>query len=105
MNNVNLVGRLTKDPDVKYTEKGKTVTRFMLAINSYGKEKKQYTEYIPCVAFDGAAETLGNYAAKGSELSIEGRIKNSSYEKNGERRYSTSVIIEKFKFCGSKKAA
>lgn len=104
MNSVNLVGRLTKDPIVTMSSKG-TITKFTLAVNSYGKDKQQFTEFIPCVAFNGAAETLGNYAAKGSEISINGRLKTSSYEKNGERRYSMNVTIKEFKFCGSKKQA
>lgn len=105
MNRVNLLGRLTDDPMVKISNNGTTVTNFTLAVNRYNKEKEQFTDFVPCVAFNGTAETIGNYVLKGSQIAIEGRINVSSYEKDGKRHYSMKVIVEKFEFCGSKKAA
>lgn len=104
MNSVNLVGRLTKDPEVRITTTGTTITRFSLAVNHINKDKEQKANFIPCVAFNKLAETIGNHVAKGQKISVTGQLRSNSYVKNGERRSSMNVCIKEFQFCESKKA-
>ncbi|WP_138158757.1 single-stranded DNA-binding protein [Peptoniphilus catoniae] len=113
MNNVNLVGRLTKEPELRYSQSGKAVTRFTLAVNrKLSREKKQEAEknnqptadFIGCIAFGVNAETLANYISKGNQLAVTGHIQTGSYEKEGQRIYTTDVIIDNFTFIETKKS-
>ena len=112
MNQVNLIGRLTKDIDLRYTQGGMAIGRFTLAINrKLTKEKRQEAEannqptadFINCIAFGKTAETLSNYVGKGNQLGIEGHIQTGSYEnKEGQRIYTTDVIVDGFTFIDSR---
>ena len=99
MNRVILIGRLTKDPmaNEKYT-------RISIAVNRKTKnESGNYdADFINCVAFGKTAELINTYFKKGSQIGIEGRIQTGSYEKNGQKVYTTDVIIDAFDFIGSK---
>ena len=96
MNSVILMGRLVRDVELKQTSTGKTYCRFSLAV------KKEFTkdeaDFINCVAWDKRAEILANYLSKGQRILIQGRLNTSSYETNGETRYSTDVIVDKITF-------
>ena len=96
MNSVILMGRLVRDVELKQTSTGKTYCRFSLAV------KKEFTkdgaDFINCVAWDKRAEILANYLSKGQRILIQGRLNTSSYEANGETRYSTDVIVDKITF-------
>lgn len=96
MNKVILVGRLTKDPEVKYTPTGKMVASFTVAVNRgfTAKDAKQpEADFIPIVVWGAAAEFCGNYLTKGSKVLVDGRIQVRNYEtKEGQRRYVTEVI-------------
>lgn len=95
MNKVVLLGRLTKDVEIR--QAGTTeVARFTLAVNR--PFKKDETDFLNCVAFGKTAETLEKYVKKGQQLAINGRIQVSNYEKDGEKRYSTDIIVEGFDF-------
>lgn len=108
MNKVTLIGRLTKDIDLKYTNSQMAIGRFTLAINrKMTKEKRQEAErnnlptadFIGCIAFGKTAETLSHYVGKGNQLAIEGHIQTGSYEnKEGQRIYTTDVIVDGFTF-------
>jgi single-strand DNA-binding protein len=100
MNKVILKGRMARDPEMRYTTTGKAIASFTLAVNGYGKDAK--AEFIPCVAWEKTAELIGNNCVKGSEILVEGRLQVRSYDKNGEKRYVTEVIVTTFEFCGSK---
>ncbi|WP_071026023.1 single-stranded DNA-binding protein [Peptoniphilus raoultii] len=112
MNKAILIGRLTRDIDLKYTQGGMAIGRFTLAINrKMTREKKQEAErnnqptadFIGCIAFGKTAETLSNYVGKGNQIGIEGHIQTGSYEnKEGQRVYTTDVIVDGFTFIDSK---
>jgi single-strand DNA-binding protein len=98
MNKCVLIGRLTKDIDLRYTQSGTAVAKFTLAVDRrFSKEKE--TDFIPCVVWQKQAENCANYIGKGSLVAVEGRIQVRSYDdKNGQRRWMTEVIAEQVKF-------
>lgn len=102
MNKVILAGRLTKDPEVRYTQTGVAVASFTLAVNRrFSKEK--VADFIPIVVWDKIAEIVGNNLVKGSQVLIEGRIQIRSYDaQDGSKRYVTEVIAHDVEFMGSK---
>lgn len=90
MNKVVLLGRLTSDPEIRYTNSGKAVASFTMALD---RGKDRGTDFIPVVVWDKTAETIGNYVKKGQRLLIEGRLQVRSYENsNGEKRRVTEVV-------------
>ena len=105
MNKVILMGRLAKDVDLRYTQTGKAVATFNLAVDRKKGENANgpTADFIPCVAWDKLAEIAGNYLAKGRQVLVEGRMQVRSYKaKDGSNRYVTEVILEKTEFVGSK---
>lgn len=95
-------GRLTKDPEVRYTQAGKAVASFTLATDRHTKEGQQ-ADFIPCVAWEKLAEIIGNNLSKGREVLVEGRMQVRSYEaQDGSKRYVTECVINNMEFCGSK---
>lgn len=102
MNNVVLSGRLAADPEVKYTQTGKAVAAFNLAVNE-GYGDKQKTQFIPIVAWEKIAETIGNNLNKGRRVLIEGRLQVRTYDTNdGQKRRVTEVIVKSIEFLDSK---
>ena len=105
MNNVQLVGRLTKDPDLRFTaNKGTPVARFSVAVrNQIKNENGEYGAYfINCVAFSKTAELIATHLTKGREIGITGSLITGSYEdKQGVKRYTTDVIVNSFDFIGA----
>lgn len=108
MNSVCLLGRLTRDPELRYTPQGGTaVVRFTLAVNRrMSKEKRQEAEagngqtadFISCTAWRQTAELIANYCHQGDQIAVEGRIQTGSYEKDGRRIYTTDVIVNTMDF-------
>ena len=96
MNYVSLLGRLTKDVELKQTSTGKTYCRFSLAVKK--EFAKDGADFINCIAWDKRAELLANYFSKGQRVLIQGRLSTSSYEVNQEKRYLTDVVVEKLSF-------
>ncbi|MGJ0704792.1 single-stranded DNA-binding protein [Enterococcus avium] len=108
INNVVLVGRLTKDPDLKYTASGTTVSTFTLAVNRNftNQSGNREADFINCVIWRKSAETLANYAKKGTLLGVTGRIQTRSYEnQQGQRVYVTEVVAENFQLLESRSAS
>ena len=103
MNKVTLLGRLTKDPEVRYTQTGIAVTSFTLAVNrKFARDENRQADFIPIVVWDKLAEICGNYLQKGRQVLIEGRIQIRSYDtQNGNKRYVTEVIAQEVEFVGS----
>lgn len=99
MNKIMLIGRLTKDIDLKKTQSGMSVARFTLAVN---RMKKEEADFISCVVFDKRADTMVQYLGKGSLVGIEGHLQTGSYDKNGVRVYTTDVIVDGFDFLESR---
>ena len=106
MNKVILIGRLTKDPDVRYSQGNEpiAVARYSLAVNRrFKKQGEQEADFINCVAFGKAAEFVEKFLKKGMQISIVGRIQTGSYtDKNGKKIYTTDVVVEEHYFTESK---
>ena len=94
MNHIILTGRLTKDPEVRYTPTKKARCAFTLAVDD-GKtqEGKKKTQFLPCVAWEKAAELLDQYFVKGDGVTITGKLTSRTYEKDGKKQYVTEVLV------------
>ena len=106
LNQVVLVGRLVKDPELKETENGKKTTRITLAVpRSYKNINGEYdTDFIACRLWSGIAENTTEYCKKGDVVGVKGRIEVSNYTKDDETKYVTEVIAEKVTFLSSRKS-
>ncbi len=91
------VGRLVRDPNVNFTNSGKCVTRFSIAINTKKKDK-EYTEFVSCEAWNATAKTIAEHCEKGDQLIILGHLHTRDYEKNGEKRFYTYIVVSRMKF-------
>lgn len=102
MNKVILIGRLTRDPELRFAAgTGNGVTRFSIAVTR--QFKRDEADFINCVAFGKTAETIAQYLTKGSQIAITGNIRTGSYDaQDGSKRYTTDVAVESFEFVGSK---
>ena len=101
MNHITLFGRLTKDPEIRYTTNQKVVATFTLAVDRpfTGVDGKKEADFIPCVAWGKPAELIGNSCAKGHRLLIEGRLQIRNYEgKDGAKKFVAEVIVNGFDF-------
>ena len=103
MNLVILKGRLTKSPTLLFSKSGIGYTSINIAVDRYSKDKYSNADFINCTAFGKTAELIAERFSKGQEILIEGNLKVDVFEKDDKREYKTSVLIEKFEFCGSKK--
>lgn len=108
MNKAVLMGRLTKDPDVRYTQEAQPmcIARYTLAVDRRGKKDGQQTaDFISCVAFGKAGEFTEKYLHKGMKLCVAGRIQTGSYTRqDGTKVYTTDVVVEGQEFCEGRSA-
>lgn len=107
INNVTLVGRLTKDPDLRYTASGTTVATFTLAVNRNftNQNGNREADFINCVIWRKPAETMATLAKKGSLIGVVGRIQTRTYDnQQGPRVYVTEVVADNFQLLESKAA-
>ena len=102
MNKVILLGRLTRDPDLKFAAgSGTAVSKFTVAVNR--RKKEDGADFINCVAFGKIAETISQYFTKGRQIAITGSIRTGSYDaQDGTKRYTTDIFVESFEFTGDK---
>ena len=104
-NRVVLIGRLTKDPDLKYSESNLPVLRFTIAVNRTFTDQngKKQADFINCVAFRKQAENMARFLGRGSQIAVEGRIQTRNYQgKDGNTVYVTEVVAESVQFLESK---
>ena len=102
MNIVMLMGRLVRDPEVKYTQSGKAVAQITLAVDKFVGGEKQ-ADFINCVAWEKVAELIGNNLGKGERILVSGSLNTRSYEdKNGQKRSVTEVNIQRMEFIEKK---
>jgi single-strand DNA-binding protein len=101
MNSVNLIGRLTNETALKYSASGTAILKNTLAVNR--KFKKDETDFINILAFKQTAELIANHLSKGDQLGIEGHIQTGSYDKDGQKIYTTEVVVDSITFIGGKK--
>ena len=105
MNKVILIGRLARDPEMRTTSSGITMTRFTLAVSRpfNSQDGKDQTDFIGCIVWRRQAENVAKYCTKGSQVAIEGRIQTGSYDaQDGTKRYTTDVVCDNVTFLGSK---
>lgn len=104
-NRIILSGRLTKDVVLRYTSQNTPVTTFTIAVDRLGQGSKEekITDFFNCVVWNKLAETVSKYIGKGSKVLVEGRLQNQKYEKDGEKRVATEVIVNSVEFLDSKK--
>lgn len=105
INNVVLVGRLTKDPDLRYTQSGTAVANFTLAVNRTftNQDGEREADFINCVIWRKAAENLANMVGKGAQIGVTGRIQTRNYEnKEGQRVFVVEVVAENFQMLESR---
>lgn len=108
INRVVLVGRLTKDPELKYTQTGIAVTRFTLAVNRafQSASGEREADFISCVAWRKQAENVANFLKKGSLVGVDGRIQTGSFEgQDGKRVYTTEVVADSTQFLEPRSAS
>jgi len=108
LNRVQLIGRLGKDPESKFTPTGKKVTHFSLAVSNHWKDKngetKESTEWVNIEAWGRLGEVCQEYLKKGSLIYLEGRLKTDKYEEKGETRYYTKVVALTLQFLDKRPA-
>lgn len=108
LNRVQLIGRLGKDPESKFTPTGKKVAHFSLAVSNHWKDKngetKESTEWVNIEAWGRLGEVCQEYLKKGSLIFLEGRLKTDKYEEKGETRYYTKIVALTLQFLDKKPA-
>lgn len=98
MNKVIITGRLTRDPDVRYTNSQMCVARYTLAVDRPGKDKG--ADFVSCVAFEKSGEFAEKYLKKGTKIAVVGHIQTGSFDgKDGKKVYTTDVVVESHEFC------
>lgn len=110
MNKVILMGRITRDAEIRYTqgEKSTAIARFSLAVDRRFKKDndEQNTDFISCIAFGKIAEFLEKFGCKGTKFVVDGRIQTGSYNnKDGQKVYTTDVVVENIEFAESKNSS
>lgn len=107
LNRVILIGRLTRDPELRYTPSGTAVCNFDIANNetyTASGEKKEYVNYFSCTAWAGLAEVIQKYFKKGQQIIVEGKLKQRRWDdENGQKRSKIEIVVENFNFCGGKR--
>lgn len=95
MNQIILIGRLTKDVEVRTTQQGKSVAMFSIAVDDgYGDDKKAY--FFNVVAWGKTAEAMANFTHKGSKIAAKGKLTSRSYEKDGQKKYITEIVADMY---------
>lgn len=101
VNKAIIMGRLGRDPELTFTPNSLAVCKFSLATSRKQKNGEEITSWHRCTAFGKAGELISQYVSKGSMLYVEGEINYSQYEKNGETKHSTDIIVREFNFISS----
>lgn len=104
MNKVILMGRLTRDPEMRQSQQGTPVVSFSLAVDRrFAREGQQQADFISCVAWSRLAEFICKYFHKGSMIAVSGRLQSRTYDdKDGKRQYVTEVVVEEAYFTGER---
>ena len=103
MNVSSIIGRLTKDPELKYTQNQTAVTSITIAVDKYNSATKQReADFIPVVVWGKQAESLCEYMRKGSQIGVTGNLRSRNYESNGTTKYVLELVATEVNFLGSK---
>lgn len=107
LNRIILIGRLTRDPEIRYTPAGTAVAGFSLASGktyAVGGEKKEQVSYFDCIAWSKLGEIMTEYCKKGHRIAVEGRLQQSRWDdQDGKKRSKVEVVVENFQFLTEKK--
>ena len=100
MNHITIIGRLVRDPELRYTNSGKAFVTFTLAVDRRkDKDGNKQADFIPCMAWDKLAEIIGNNLTKGRRAGVEGRLQTRTYEaKDGSKRNAFEVVVNELEF-------
>ncbi len=108
VNKVFILGRLGKDPEIRYTSDGKAIASLSVATSTYGKDsagnKTEHTEWHRLSAFNKAAEVAGKYIKKGDLVHVEGSLRTRKWNENGTDRYATDIVVGRLNLLSSKSA-
>ena len=99
MNVVALMGRITRDTEIRYTQDQRAICRFTIAVD----RKRNEADFLNCTAFGKTAENINKYFGKGDQIGITGSIRTGSYEKDGRRVYTTEIMVDDFTFGDKRK--
>ncbi len=107
LNKVMLIGRLGRDPEIRYSQQGTAVVNFSIATSEQWTDKntgdrQEKTEWHRIVVFGKQAEICEKYLSKGSQIYVEGRLQTRNYEKDGQTHYMTEIVVNNFQFLGGK---
>lgn len=107
LNLCQFMGNLGADPELKLLPSGESVVNFSIACTDRWKDKntqevKELTEWVRCSAFGNRAEVIAEYFKKGSAIMVVGKLRTRTWDKDGEKRYATDILVNEFHFCGSK---
>ena len=103
MNKVILMGRMTKDADLRYTQSQTPVASFTIAVDRFAKQgEERKADFINWTAWRGTAEFISKHFTKGKMIAVVGKLQVENYEKDGQKRTSTNVVVDEAFFCGSK---
>ena len=106
MNKVMLIGRLTRDPEVRYSQNDTAIARYTLAVDRMTRNTEQSADFIRCVCFAKTAEFAEKYFYKGIKISVVGHIQTGSYsDRDGQKVYTTDVVVENQEFCESRSSS
>ena len=101
-----LIGRLTRDPEVRYSQNDTAIARYTLAVDRMTRNAEQSADFIRCVAFNKSAEFAETYLHKGIKIAVTGRIQTGSYtNQDGQKVYTTDVVVENQEFCESRSSS
>lgn len=110
LNYCSFIGRLGRDPEVRYSASGDACANFNIAVgeswtDKNSGEKKETTEWVRCVAWRKLGEIVGKYLKKGSQVFVSGKMKTREWvDKDGQKRYTTEIVVDQMKMLGSKNA-
>lgn len=96
LNQINLIGRVTKEIELKKTQSNKSVIKFTLAVDDGKRNDQKITQFIECQAWEGTADTIARYVKKGDMFQVSGKLINNNYESNGIKHYSYIVQVNGF---------
>lgn len=106
MNKVILTGRLTRDPEVRYSQNNTAIARYTLAVDRMTRNTEQSADFIRCVCFNKTAEFAETYLCKGIKISVVGHMQTGSYtNRDGQTVYATDVVVENQEFCESRSSS
>ncbi len=101
LNKVIIMGRLTREPELKQTANGQSVLRFTVAVDRYSRTEEKAADFLSCVAWGQRAEFISNYFGKGRMIALEGSLRSGAYDdKNGVRHYTTDIWVDNVSFTG-----